>query len=44
MPAVYIAAARAHRRLARRHRRVMLAWVVAVAAAALLMYPFTPLP
>ncbi len=44
MPAVYIAAARAAGPLAHRHRRAIAVWAVAVAAAAVLLYPFTPLP
>ena len=44
MPGLYAAAACAGVRLGRRHRRVLAAWGVAVLTAAVVMYPFTPLP
>ncbi len=44
MPAVYIAAARAAVRLGSRHRRALSVWAVSVVLAAVLLYPFTPLP
>jgi predicted membrane-bound dolichyl-phosphate-mannose-protein mannosyltransferase len=44
MPGLYIAAAAGGLALARRHRRVFAVWVLALIAAVVLMYPFTPLP
>ncbi len=43
MPGLYLAAGQAIARL-RRHPRVVSVWVAGVAIAAVLLYPFTPLP
>jgi predicted membrane-bound dolichyl-phosphate-mannose-protein mannosyltransferase len=44
MPGLYLAGARVLPALARRQRRLVVVWGVAVLAAAVVMYPFTPLP
>jgi hypothetical protein len=44
MPGLYLGAAWAAMRLARRHRRWLFLWVVAVLTATIAMYPLTPLP
>jgi 4-amino-4-deoxy-L-arabinose transferase-like glycosyltransferase len=44
MPGLYVAAACMVAALARRHRRLAALWGVTVLAAAVVLYPFTPLP
>ena len=43
MPAIYLAVADLVVR-GRRHRKLVVLWIVVVAVAAIAMYPFTPLP
>jgi dolichyl-phosphate-mannose-protein mannosyltransferase len=44
MPGIYLIVAELIQRVGKRHRRLVLVWWVTVIAAAVIMYPFTPLP